>query len=296
MFGVDDIELGREVARGTAVADFMAAVGKGTGLSYLEVPLREWHEVSGVAEDDAGIAYEYPEGIDGERYVELRYELRSIDRELGTMSVGDDGVHPGVDHCIELEVKTATLIDQLETATFSAERTRVEMIDELRSLVTVVSARRRALEHPTAETENTSIEDATAAVHHREESLRLSKRSERTLFAKCDALIDEDRNMFSTTLADDLEPFAGSGGQLEQLYENHVELLRQLRATYRAAQLPEEEWICSVDKHGESREGDIDLDRALDILWAYLEDKPNGLGTVDYDKVSARWHRDYWNV
>lgn len=291
---LEHLALEREIARGRAIADFMAAAGKAKGIHYLQCVLRDYGAQGGEAED-LGLAYEFPEGIKPERFMDLRFRMRTLDKKVA-------GLLPveGLEACAELEVATAELLAQLGRAEFQSERARLEMIGELRERAIDVARCRRALERDaglgeeqTSDGAAEAAADARTRVHHREEQVVQSKCAELRLEQRCEAVFREDPS--SIEVEDALGPILVEGGQLDEVFEQHVKNIVALRATYRAAGTPEADWLVSVDVNDEARRYDVDMDRALSVLWAYYKSKPMRMGEASYEPRRARWNQRFWS-
>lgn len=291
---LEHLALERELARGRALADFMAETGKAKGVKYLQCVLRDYGAQGGESED-LGLAYEFPEGIKPERFMELRFQLRTIEKKVTSLSPME-----GLEACATLEVDTAELLDQLGRADFHSERARLEMIGELRERAIGVASCRRALEREAGLGDNQTSDpaaeaaaDARTRVHHREEQVIQSKCAELRLLQRCETVFADDPS--SIEVDDQLGPILVEGGQLDEVFEQHVKNIVSLRATYRAAGTPQADWLCSADVHDSARTYDVDMDRALSALWAYYKSKPLRLGESAYEPRRQRWHRNFWS-
>ncbi|MEZ4358828.1 MAG: DUF4157 domain-containing protein [Kofleriaceae bacterium] len=289
-YSLEQIALAREVARGRAIADFMSSLGKAKGVRYLQTVLRDYDQHGGDGAD-VGVAYEFPAGIKPEAFIDLRFRLKTFERSLSSQTEDE-----ALAHCAELELDTAELLDKLRLAEFTSERSRIEMVRDLRERVIPVAQRRQALQRATAggpvDEQAAAREDAATLVHHREEEVIASKLSEVTLLWRCEAVLRRDPS--SLEINDELGPILGEGGQLDEVFEIHVRQIKALRATYKAAGTPEAQWLCSVDIHDRARDYDVGMDQALRLLWAYYAAQPYRLGEASYEPRKQRWHRKFW--
>lgn len=291
---LEHITLEREIARGRAIADFMSSAGKAKGIHYLQCVLRDYGAQGGDNED-VGLEYEFPEGIKPEDFMDLRFKMRTIESSVS-------GLLPieGFEACVELEESTAKMLDQLGRADFTSERARLEMIGELRERAIDVARCRRSLERDAGLSDDQasdesaeSVADARTRVHHREQQVIQSKSSELRLVQRCETVFNED--LSSIEIEDQLGDILKPGGRLDEVFELHVRNIVALRATYKAAGTPKADWLVSADTSDEARLYDVDMDRALDVLWAYYKSKPLRLGEGDYEPRRASWHRHFWS-
>jgi len=291
-FPVDQIELARVVARGTAIADFMAKVDPAKGVEHLHVALRENQRAGGDG-TDLGVKYEFPEGLDKAKYVELRRKCKGAEIKLAQLIPdGEAGLDEGMTYVGELHYEIARMLALVESNTaFQSERSRVEMVGELRGFVASTSNARRDFMRRISGDEITDellakdqVTEAAAEVRQREHTLAESKVSENRLLGKARILRAEDSG---SSLADALQPIAGD---LEQLYEHHVAVERSLRASYRTAGVPKADWKVRAYEHDDLRDYDVEIDEALEVLEASYR---KGFASGDFPARRDRWRKNF---
>ena len=291
-FPVDQIELARVVARGTAIADFMVEVDPAKGVEHLHVALRENQRAGGDA-TDFGIKYEFPAGLDKAKYVELRRKCKGVEIQLAQLiSDGDEGLDAGMAYVGELHYEIARMLALVESnPAFVSERSRVEMVGELRGFVTSTANARRDFLRRISGDEITGellardqVTEAASEVRQLERTLAESKVSENRLLGKARLLRAEDSG---SSLADALQPITGD---LEQLYEHHARLERELRASYRTAGVPKADWKVRAYEHDDLRDYDVEIDEALEVLEASYR---AGLASTSFPARRDRWTKNF---
>ncbi|MEJ7597832.1 MAG: DUF4157 domain-containing protein [Kofleriaceae bacterium] len=269
-FPLEQIELARVVARGTAIAEFMPRADHGKGVEHLHVALRENQRAGGDG-TDFGVKYEFPAGLDKAKYVDLRRKCKGTEIKLGQLiSNGEAGLDAGMAYVGELHYEIALMLATVEAnPSFVSERSRVEMIGELRGFVTLTANARRDFMRRISGDEITDeleakdeVTEAESRARQLERTLAESKVSENRLLGRARILRAEDSG---SSLVESLEPIVGD---LEQLYEHHAALERSLRASYRAAGVPKTDWKVRAYSHDDLRDYDVDIDEALEVLAA----------------------------
>jgi hypothetical protein len=287
-FKVDQIDVARVVARGTAIADFMVEVDHAKGLEHLHVVLRENQLAHGDAQD-FGVKYEFPAGLDKAKYVDLRRKCKGVEIKLAKLiPEGDKGLDEGMTYVTEVHYELARMLYMVESATFQSERSRVEMIGELRGFVTSTANARRDFMRRISGDEVTDelrakdeVAEANSEARQLERTLAESKIAENRLLGKARILKAEEAN------SDAYEPIAND---LEQLYEHHVALERALRASYRVAHTPKADWKVRVYEHDELRDYDVEIEEALEVLEASY--RP-GFGATSFPARRDRWNHKF---
>lgn len=296
-YDVDHIALARQVAYGTAIADFMAKIGDGKGKRYVEAVLRGYRGGG----KDLGVSYEFPPGIKPADFIELRFKVIGLERELASRVPDVDG---GLKYLADVEIELAQMLNKLLHAEFQSEQSRLEMTADLRERAIAFPGLRRDfqracmggtyemnLEDRIAD----ETEDQSARVHHLEQILISSKLSEVRVLQQCENAVRDGGN--DTEIADTLRPILGFRDcPLEKVLDKHVANIRQMRTAYAAAGVSESAWMCSVSIEDKSRDYDVDMDRALTALWSYIKRIP-GYGVnkdEEYEKRKNEWVRRFW--
>jgi hypothetical protein len=265
------IEIARDLALGSAVADFMTEGENAKAADYVRIALRDWSRLGGLDGTPGGVQYEFSQDVSKATYADLRHKCMALPTTLATFAADQErGLAPGLEYIAELQVGLAKLIHAIEESyEFSAERSRIEMITELRTLAATIPAAQRDFERRCTGVEITVEQgqldaraDQRAQIEAVEKALATSKRSEVWML---DRLEQRTRDYKGQVRANEMKPLLDN---LDGMYEVHVILVKQLRAAYTAACVADSAWKCSHHAR-ERKELDIDYPRYADLYETY---------------------------
>lgn len=265
------IEIARDLALGSAVADFMTDGENAKAADYVRVALREWSGLGGLDGTPGGVQYEFTQDVSKGTYQDLRRKCMALPTTLTTFAADQErGLAPGLEYIAELKFNLAKLIHAIEQSYgFSAERARIEMITELRTLAATIPAAQRDFERRCTGVEISAAQaqldvqaDQRAHIEAVEKSLATSKVSEAWMLDRLERRAQEHKGQL---LADEMSPLLHN---LHEMYEVHIILVKQLRAAYGAAGVTDSSWRCG-QRGQERKELDIDYPRYGELFEIY---------------------------
>lgn len=287
------LEVARILHLGNAVADFMA-VGEGAkGQDYVYTLLRNPRAVGGRDANGIGVAYEFNADVSSAAYKDVRKRCKGLELHLAQFVADrEQGLEPGMAYLAQLQVDLAKLLKAVEESyEFREERSRIEMIGELRGFAAEFPRIARELERkctgievPAAQVAAEALADEKARVTQLERSLEKSKLSETWLLERMERRAGQrDKHAEATELV----------ANLQAQYESHVFLVKQLRAAYEVAKISEGSRRVSSDRRAERKDLDIDGARftaAYDAWLAGGDDKARVWGSDRDDVVWKASH------
>jgi hypothetical protein len=289
------IDVARDLALGTAVVDFMTAGDDAKGTDYIRTLLRNEAAIRGTDASDIGTAYEFPSDVDAQAYKDVRRRCKGLALELAKhVSGGEAGVEAGDGVIADLQLDLAKVLKAVEDSYgFSSERSRMEMIAELRELAGEIPATRRefarqctgeAAEPPGGAT----LADDKQRVKQLETTLASSKLSENWLLDRLDRRAEDFRGQ---ERADEMQPLISN---LRDMYAFHIKLVKQLRAAYGAACIDPSVWQVSASRSDDRRALDIDADRFIALYKTFQGSIGLNMSLLagdDADAVRAQYAR-----
>lgn len=267
----------RDLAIGKLICDFMTTGEQAKNADYLRVVLRNWRVVGGMDGTAGGSAYEFPSGLDAATYKNVRRKCKGLDVALAAFVGVDDGASKGLVHVSEVQFELAKAIKAVEDHTeFTSERTRFEMIAELRMLASDIPKQRREFLRRCSDddivmddqADMDAIADAKSQTHHIEATLEHEQVVEAGVFYEVRGM-QRDKSWFS--IDDHIERVDELRERTEEQYRHWILLVKQLRAAYKAARIPESSWKVSARASDQRRALDFDFEtaKALLVEWAY---------------------------
>lgn len=265
------IEVARELYLGGAVADFMTSGTGAKTADYIRTLLRDPEAIGGRDAQDVGVAYEFNADVSAASYKDVRQRCKGVEIYLERFVVDRErGIEPAMTYVAELQADLAKLLHAVEESyAFTSERSRVEMISELRGFAAEFPRIERELvrkcngiDVPEAQLSTDARADEQARITQLELSLEKSKVSERWLLdriAKRAGQRGEAHDEMGALVTN-----------LREQYEAHRFLVHQLRATYSAACIDGSRWRVSMSKADARKDLDIDAPRFLELYGQYL--------------------------